>query len=262
MIKRKLTSLPAVLVVGLSVAALAPNGASAQSYSPSIPEIEWDVTLNSFQFDADKFIGQRFTAKCAPSSGENNDAVVYGTDSYPSNNSICIAAAHAGKIDQKGGMVTVQLNSGKSAYTGSSRNGVESASLPGTRRSMAFVNGSGSSAANEVDTSSIPRIKWDTKFTTTGFAHRQLVGQRFTFNCPAAPSNLRPRRVVGTDSYAFHSMICRAAVHAGKITTDGGIVSVQMDPGMPKLVGSIRNGIESKDGPGGHRTLSFVDGPA
>ena len=32
-----------------------------------------------------------------------------------------------------------------------------------------------------------------------------------------------------------------SAVHAGRITLDGGIVSVQMDEGMPKLVGSIRN---------------------
>ena len=56
-------------------------------------------------------------------------------------------------------------------------------------------------------------------------------------------------------------MICRAAVHAGKITTDGGLVTVQMDSGNKRLVGSIRNGIETKDGPSGIRALTFVETP-
>ncbi|HIC81268.1 MAG TPA: hypothetical protein EYP07_09930, partial [Kiloniellaceae bacterium] len=73
---------------------------------------------------------------------------------------------------------------------------------------------------------------------------------------------LRMRRVVGTDSYAFNSIVCLAAVHAGKITTaEGGMVNVQIDPGMKKLVGSIRNGVETKNGSGGHTTISFVDSP-
>ena len=73
---------------------------------------------------------------------------------------------------------------------------------------------------------------------------------------------MRPRRVVGTDSYDFKAMVCRAAVHAGAITTDGGFVDVQMDPGKKKLVGSIRNGIETKNGQSAFRTISFVDGQA
>ena len=101
--------------------------------------------------------------------------------------------------------------------------------------------------------------KWDTKFTATGFANRDLVGQRFTFNCPTAPSNFRPRLIYGTDSYAFHSRVCQAAVHAGKITKDGGMVTVQLDPGVANLVGSIRNGIETKDGQSSDRSISFVD---
>ena len=92
-------------------------------------------------------------------------------------------------------------------------------------------------------------------------AYKQLVGQQLTFNCPAAPSNMRSRRVVGTDFYAFSSMICRAAVHAGQLTTDGGLITVQMNPKQGRLSGSIRNGIETKDGSSGLLALSFVKPP-
>lgn len=259
MTKRNLPFPAVVAAVGLAMSGVAIGKASAQSDSKSIPEIKWDTTLNKFQFDSEKFVGQRLTAKCPPASVKQKFTGVYGTDVYPSNNSICIAAVHAGKVGKDGGLVTVQLNPGESGYTGSSRNGVTTATLPGTPRSFVFVDGANSKMADKVHLAHVPRISWDTKFTATGLAHRKLVGQRFTFNCPAAPGNMRARRVVGTDSYAFHSMVCRAAVHAGKISLSGGIVTVQMDPGKPKLVGSIRNGIETKDGGGGHRTISFVD---
>jgi len=258
MTPRPLSLLAIVAVVGLSTGGLTINMAAAQSDSASVPEVEWDTTLNFFQFDADKFVGQRFTAKCPPSTVNEAFSGVFGTDVYPSKSSICVAAVHAGQIDKAGGVVTVQLNPGEDGYTGSVRNGVETADLPGTPRSIVFVGPSLADAHAQIHRSYIPAIDWDTKFTRTGFAHKQLVGQRFTFNCPAAPSDLRSRRVIGTDSYAFSSMICRAAVHSGRITTDGGIVSLQMEPGDTKLVGSIRNGIETKDGPSGIRTISFV----
>ena len=245
------------LFIGFSNVAI--NLATAEGNSPSIPEIEWDTSLESFQFDSDKFIGQRLTAKCIPSAVNQSYDGVYGTDSYPSNNFLCIAALHAGKITSEGGAITVQLNPGESDYTGSTRNGVTTASLPETPRSMTFIDGSASPATEEIHLSHIPRIEWDTKFTATGFANRDLIGQRFAFNCPAAPSNFRPRLIYGTDSYAFHSRVCQAAVHAGKITTEGGIVTVQLDPGVANLVGSIRNGIETKDGQSPDRSISFVD---
>lgn len=259
MFKISSTLLTVAVTAGLTMGGVSAAAAGAQSESASVPEIEWKTTLNKFQFDKDKFIGQRFTAKCLPASSKDLKTVVYGTDTYPSNNSICVAAVHAGKIGKDGGIVTVQLNPGASEYKGSKRNGIETASLPATPRSMVFVDSASAAAADKVQLDHLPRIKWDTKFTTTGFAYKQLIGQRFTFRCLAAPGNLRPRRIVGTDSYAFHSMVCRAAVHAGKIGKDGGIVSVQIDPGKKKLVGSIRNGIESKNGSSAFRTISFVD---
>ncbi len=259
MTKRPFSCLAFATVVGLSVTGATINMAAAQSDPTNVPEVAWDTTLNFFQFDADKFVGQRFSAKCPASTVKTSLEGVFGTDVYPSKSALCVAAVHAGQIDTSGGVVTVQLNPGQDSYTGSFRNGVETADLPGTKRSIVFVSPTLAETDTETHVAYVPVIDWDTKFTATGFAHKQLVGQQFTFNCPAAPADLRSRRVVGTDTYAFSSRICRAALHAGSITTDGGFVSLQMGPGDQKLVGSIRNGVETADGTSGIRSISFVD---
>jgi len=248
-------------LIAICVAAVAVCSATAAEAgnTVAVPEIEWKETLNKFQFDNDKFIGQRFLAKCMPASDKDLKATVYGTDVYPSDNSICMTALHAGKITKDGGVVTVQLNPGAESYTGSKRNGIETQSLPATPRSMVFVDSANVANADEMQRTHIPRIKWDTKFTSTGFAYREMIGQRFTFNCPPAPSRMMHRRIVGTDHYAFHSIVCQAAVHAGKITMEkGGLVSVQIEP-KKKLVGSIRRGFESKNGSSGIRSITFID---
>ncbi|WP_193369451.1 LCCL domain-containing protein [Pelagibius marinus] len=258
---RKFTALAAASTVGLTLALSFANGAAAQSQSPMVPELEWNTPLKHFQMDSDKFVGQRFTAKCPPRSLRDEDEAIQGTDAYPSTNPICVAALHAGEITTDGGLITLQLNPGLESYQGSERNGIASADLPGTKRSIVFVNAKTAAAADAAQQPYIQRIDWNTKFTSTGLANKDLVGQQFTFNCASAPAGKKLRRISGTDSYAFASFVCVAALHAGKITTDGGLVTVQMDPGKDKLVGSIRNGVESKDGPGGHTTISFVDAP-
>ncbi|HYO72188.1 MAG TPA: LCCL domain-containing protein [Archangium sp.] len=52
----------------------------------------------------------------------------------------------------------------------------------------------------------------------------------------------------GTDAYTSDSSVCGAAVHAGRITTAGGTVTVTVtayDNGRNNYVGSTRNGITS-----------------
>ncbi len=232
-------------------------GAAAQP--APVPQVDWDTTINKFQLDNDKFVGQRFSFECPriPNKAENTG--VYGTDVYPSKSSICIAALHAGAMSTDGGIVKLQLNPGVDSYKGSLRNSVTTASLPGTKRSIAFLNETNKAMNNKVRADYIPRLKWDTKFTRTGLANMKLIGQSFSFECPAAPANLRPRRVVGTDTYEFDSVVCLSAVHAGTLTKAGGVVTLRIDDGERKpLVGSIRNGIESHDGPGGPRTVRFI----
>lgn len=227
-----------LVALGLSLSTLAFTPAMTEVDGRSIPKIEWTTTLEKFQMDHDKFLGQRFTAMC-PKTSQKSKGGDDKTAAYARTYAICQAGLQSGAIDGKGGLVTVQLNSD----------------------GISVVGKSDADATDKMYREHVQGINWDTKFTKTGFGYKQLIGQRFTFDCPAAPSKLQSRRVVGTDSYEFKTMICRAAVHAGKLTMDGGLVTVQMNPGTKKLVGSTRNGIETKDGNSGLSALTFVANP-
>lgn len=239
-----------LLALSLSLSTLAFTPATIEINGRVLPKFEWKTALGNFLIDKDAFLGQRFTAMC-PSTSQKASADKVAV--YSSTHSICQAGLQAGAIDGKGGLVTVQLNPGGAIHAGDTGKGMA--------RSLSVVGKENSKAINQIYRDHIQRITWDTRFTMTGFAYKPLLGQRFTFDCPAAPKNLHSRRVVGTDSYAFASMICRAAVHAGTMTLDGGLVTVQMNPGTQKLVGSVRNGIETKDGSSGLGAISFVANP-
>ncbi len=231
--------------------------AFAADVEPAPAELEWNTVLKHFQIDADKFVGQRFHFQCPERTVRDEDDTLYGTAIYPSDSPICVAAVHAGAIGTDGGSVIVQLNPGIESYQGSERHGIRSGDFPETQRSLVFVGGAFAETLDPVQRDYAPRLKWDTKFTSTGLANMKLVGQRFVFSCPAAPASLAGRRVYGTDRYAFNSYVCLAAVHAGRLGPDGGFVTVQMVEPTGKLKGSIRNGIESKDGAAGTRQLIF-----
>jgi hypothetical protein len=51
--------------------------------------------------------------------------------------------------------------------------------------------------------------------------------------------------VWGTDDYTDDSRLCRAAVHAGRITRDGGSITAVVSPGLSRYISSNRNGITS-----------------
>ncbi|MEM6691448.1 MAG: LCCL domain-containing protein [Planctomycetota bacterium] len=249
-----------VMVAGFMLGGRAAQAAelSSETNQRPIPEIKWDTTLRKFLFDREKFIGQRLTVNCPPASPNQDLSGVFGTGNYPSESSICVAAMHAGVITKDGGPVTIQLNPGLTEYIGSESHGVSTGTLPGTEFSMAFVTNENREENDRIRLEYLPRIDWNTKFTSTGLAYRDLVGQRFTFRVPSAPVDRRMRIVYGTDHYDFSSNLPVAALHAGVITKEGGLITVQLDYGKGKLVGSIRNGVETKSKNGRDRSLSFV----
>ncbi len=239
-----------LLALSFSLSTLAFTPAPTEVDGRVLPEIKWKTTLGTFHLDKEAFWGQRFTAMC-PSTSQKASADTSGV--CPSTHSICQAGLQAGAIDGKGGLVTVQLNPGVGIPAGGA--GKDMA------RSLSVVGKGNSKAIDQIYRDHIQRITWDTRFTLTGFAYKPLLGQRFTFDCPAAPKNVPSRHLVGTDSYALASMICPAAVHAGAMTLAGGLVTVQMNPRRKKLVGSVRNGIATKDGSSGLGAISFVANP-
>jgi hypothetical protein len=74
--------------------------------------------------DLKKEPGDKFTVTCPEGCGEG---VLYGTDVYTTDSSICLAALHAGVIEaSKGGPVTVKVSKGSPSYKGSTARGVSS----------------------------------------------------------------------------------------------------------------------------------------
>lgn len=224
-------------------------------------DLNRSTTLHHFQVDKEKYVGQRFGFRCPAKTARDKEQGIYGTDVYPASSPICVAALHAGAVGVEGGPITLQLNPGVSEYHGSIRNEVESADFPGTQLSIMFLTDATRDEMDRLQRKWIPRLQWDDKFSQTGLANIRLTGQRFAFDCPSSPSNLAGRRVYGTDSYPLNSYVCMAAVHAGQISNAGGFVLIQMDPALEgKFLGSIRNGIESKNGPKSPRSISFPGG--
>lgn len=84
--------------------------------------IPWNKTARHLRTQ----VGRRFTFKCPPSG---RLYTVWGSAIYTDDSSICSAAVHAGYIGViRGGTVTLEMQSGQSAYQGSQRNGVKTAS--------------------------------------------------------------------------------------------------------------------------------------
>ena len=72
----------------------------------------------------DKNVGAMFMVNCPANCA---GGIVWGTDTYTSDSSVCMAAIHAGVIAKdKGGAVKVMVVKGLDKYAGSERNGVKS----------------------------------------------------------------------------------------------------------------------------------------
>jgi hypothetical protein len=72
---------------------------------------------------------------------------------------------------------------------------------------------------------------------TNATAHRGRHGTRHTYRCPPGhpAGNVR-----GSDVYTDDSSICSAAVHAGRMTGAGGLVTIEIRPGRDSYAGSAR----------------------
>jgi hypothetical protein len=201
--------------------AVAPERVGAQQQSL---RAEWSRNATEYRGQT----GRRVTVLCPP---RGQVAEVWGTDEYTDDSAVCSAAAHAGAITPaSGGAVTIVIAPGRTAYRGSSRNGV-------TSQSFGQFYGSFTIAPS----SDVGRIDWRTaaQGLTTELA------QALTLECP--PDGM-VEAVWGTDIYTDDSSICSAAVHAGLITTArGGRVTLQPAGAQQAFSASSRNGVESRD---------------
>lgn len=84
-------------------------------------------------------------------------------------------------------------------------------------------------------------IGWDDN--AVNFNLRGKNGSRFTFRCPASQM---VDAIYGTDVYTDDTRICLAGVHAGVISRNGGILTIEIMPGQSSYSSSTKNGLTSK----------------
>ena len=199
--------------------------------------IEAGCSFNATQIRRE--MGDTVQLVCPANCGSTG--ATWGTDVYTGDSAICRAAIHAGAAPPSGGMVTVHLEPGRPAYRGSARNGIESSDYGNYGSSYRFV-GVVAGPPPPVD-SGPPVIEAGCSFNAT-LIHGSP-GSPHRIACP--PGCARSGATWGTDVYTGDSAICRAAIHAGMISDDGGEVTVILEPGRPAYRGSRRHGIESSD---------------
>ncbi|MCP3063954.1 hypothetical protein LXT21_34775 [Myxococcus sp. K38C18041901] len=69
--------------------------------------------------------------------------------------------------------------------------------------------------------------------------YRGQTGKQLQCTCSSGGSG----SVWGTNLYTDDSNICRAAVHAGVMTTSGGTVTIEVQPAQNTFIGTTRNGV-------------------
>lgn len=210
----------------------------------------------------------RFAVRCP--AGHEPGGSVWGSDVYTDDSSVCQAAVHAGVITAStGGDVAIEVRAGQSGYRGVLRNGVESSAF-GTWR-CSFVMGSSHCAAGStrcgttctdvrVDTTHcgacghacgvdescragtcMPGL--DADWTTNATRWPCKTGVTHVVHCLPLGSAVPLGTVYGSGPYTDDSSICAAAVHAGKLTTKGGDVTIELRPGRSKYLGSTAHGV-------------------
>lgn len=103
-------------------------------------------------------------------------------------------------------------------------------------------------------------IDWSANLIGLRVEHQLPIGATFVASCP--PGGSVGGTIWGTDTYTSDSPICMAAAHAGAVTAvGGGVVMVEVAPGLQEYVGSMRNGIRSSSYPSWDTSYRFPEAP-
>jgi hypothetical protein len=238
-----LRELAALSTVVLLLSASASIGASVE---PKVSGTNWGDTAIALRNQP----GSRFVYVC-PASGRKDQ--VWGTTIYADNSSVCSAALHAGAFTyENGAIVTIEHLPGRASYTGSTQNGITSASLgawPGSFQIIGAENGS------DVAGVKMGGAGW----TASATPFRGQNGGRYRFICPGGAG---AGSVYGTNTYTDDSSVCTAAVLQGLITlADGGRVTIQVAPGQGSYAAARNNGVNAQSFGRGLGSFVFPGAP-
>lgn len=159
---------------------------------------------------------------------------VWGSDLYTADSALCRAALHGGFITPQGGPVGVRMAPGAARYSGSTRNGVTTQNFAAYGASFRFEGQA--VVAGPVGVEICPDNA------------TSLAGEAAPQRCLCTAEAVAVRGSIwGSDAYTADSRTCVAALHAGAVTRRGGEVTLRMLTGLPRYVGTTRNGVQSSN---------------
>ena len=96
-------------------------------------EEAWAATASTYRGN----VGEHYDYDCPPGGTPH---IVWGSDVYTDDSSVCTAAVHLGEITlEDGGSVTIEIAEGQDSYEGTERNGIETADYGSWPGSYVFV---------------------------------------------------------------------------------------------------------------------------
>ena len=106
--------------------------------------------------------------------------------------------------------------------------------------------------------SRIPEIGWSSRVSNLGIDKPKNIGKTYDFYCQTAEEDLIHAPIWGTNVYTPNSGICSSAVHSGMISTEGGIITIELLEGREFYTGSSKNEVDSEDRVGTSLSYGFV----
>jgi hypothetical protein len=176
---------------------------------------------------------------CPAEAAKKNDTV-WGANPYYYGSSICRAAVHAGAITAQGGQIVVEPADKVLFFPSVTKNGVESSPSNGDKGFRIVIAGRSDSPSPATSGSG----ELTMEICPNRYNSVPMDTPPITCGCSAEAAKRRDT-IWGANPYYYGSSICRAAVHAGAIGTQGGQVTVTRAPKVPFFPAVTKNGVES-----------------
>ncbi|ANQ10419.1 Uncharacterized protein PCOAH_00050630 [Plasmodium coatneyi] len=204
--------------------------------------------LLSHQFNGK--IGSQFLVHCSDNCTKSKFIVKGSNNYYTPDSSICKAAIHAGvyKPNRKNGdennSFILRIVNGLFEYKAA-------------RGHMGIV--SKAERQSQLRSFSIFPENDDNILSCSSNGNLFLnlpVGEKRTIICPSGCDKM-DGKIWGTNVYTPSSILCKAAIHSGVLSNQGGLVDMSVGSAVDKFTGATQNGIESHSSARQSRSLTF-----
>ncbi len=212
---------------------------TTSTWAQDSADMTLDICPNNFINFPTDISGLRCT--CSAEQAKAN-ATIWGANPYDAGSDICRAAVHAGAITTAGGQVRITPAIGVKVFPSVTRNDIRSASSGADDGYKVDVSPGASGSAT--DTAPTEPVVAATDICPNNLINFPTDSPPLSCMCSTERAKA-DATIWGANPYDSGSEICRAAVHAGAISTNGGEIKVTSVTAVPVFPSVTRNGIRS-----------------